>query len=100
MQTTATHPTAIPAKGTAQTDTPLTPAQLMGFPMHESADMPALAASANCIAFANWERAYLIADRITAKVLLDPYTNKPYVNVYVRRRVGGARSHSCRSRRP
>jgi HK97 family phage major capsid protein len=72
-----------PGLGTA------TPPTLYGYPVYESEDMPVLAASANCIAFADWSRAYVLADRQVSTVLVDPFTAKPYVNYYCRRRVGG-----------
>jgi len=42
------------------------------------------------VAFGNFKRGYLIADRIGSRVLRDPFSNKPYVGFYITKRVGGA----------
>ena len=55
----------------------------------EAEDMPAKGANALSIAFGDFARGYLIVDRIGTSVLRDPYTNKPYVGFYTRKRVGG-----------
>lgn len=52
-------------------------------------NMPALEASSYSLAFGNFNRGYLIVDRMGTRVLRDPYTNKPYVMFYVTKRVGG-----------
>ena len=41
------------------------------------------------MAFGNFQRGYLIADRMGIRVLRDPYTNKPNVHFYTTKRVGG-----------
>lgn len=63
--------------------------QLLGFPVNEWEDMPALAADSLSIAFANWQQAYTVVDRIGVRVLRDPFTAKPYVHFYTTKRVGG-----------
>lgn len=65
------------------------PDTLLGYGITEAEDMPAKAANALSIAFGDFKRGYLIVDRIGTQVLRDPYTNKPYVGFYVRKRVGG-----------
>jgi HK97 family phage major capsid protein len=65
------------------------PASLLGFPVVEAEDMPALGANSLSIAFGNFKRGYTIVDRIGMRVLVDPYTNKPFVRVYTTKRVGG-----------
>lgn len=65
------------------------PATLMGYPVVEMPDMPDVAASAKAIAFGDFNAGYLIVERHQARVLRDPYTNKPYVMFYVTKRVGG-----------
>ena len=35
------------------------------------------------------QRAYLITDRIGTRVLVDPFSNKPYIGYYTVRRTGG-----------
>jgi len=51
--------------------------------------MPAPTAGNLAIAFGNFKAGYLINDRIGSRILRDPYTNKPFVNFYVTKRVGG-----------
>jgi len=41
------------------------------------------------IAFGNFMNGYQIVDRIEMRVLLDPFTAKPYLIFYAYRRVGG-----------
>ena len=62
---------------------------LLGFPVAESEDMPDIAADSLPIAFGDFQRGYLIVDRIGIRVLRDPYSNKPYVMFYTTKRVGG-----------
>lgn len=66
------------------------PARLMGFPIIESEDMPALATDSLSLAFGNLKRAYQIVDRQGIRVLRDNLTAKPYVKFYTTSRVGGA----------
>ncbi|MGE0628598.1 MAG: phage major capsid protein [Hyphomicrobiaceae bacterium] len=65
------------------------PPTLMGFPVVESEDMPDIAADSLSIAFGDFQRGYLIVDRIGISVLRDPYSAKPYVLFYTTKRVGG-----------
>lgn len=65
------------------------PSTLCGYPVYEVADMPDVAANALCIAFGDFNRAYLILDRKGVSILRDPYTNKPFVQFYTTKRVGG-----------
>ena len=65
------------------------PATLMNFPILESEDMPDIAADSFALAFADFNRAYLIVDRVGIRVLRDPYSTKPYVLFYTTKRVGG-----------
>ena len=65
------------------------PSTIAGFGVTEMQDMPNIAANAIPILFGDFKRAYLILDRIGTQVLRDPYTNKPYVMFYTRKRVGG-----------
>lgn len=66
------------------------PDMLLGYPVVESEDMPDMAAGSRSIAFGNFERAYTLVERAGVRVLRDPYSNKPYVNFYATKRVGGA----------
>ncbi|MFL0802581.1 MAG: phage major capsid protein [Agarilytica sp.] len=65
------------------------PLKLSGRRVIENEDMPGVAAGANAIAFGDFNRAYYIFDRMGTRVLRDPYTNKPYVQFYTTKRVGG-----------
>jgi HK97 family phage major capsid protein len=62
---------------------------LLGYPLFEDEQLPDIAAGSLSIAFGNFQRGYTIVDRNTM-MLRDPFTNKPYVNFYSSRRVGGA----------
>lgn len=65
------------------------PAKLLGYPVEIDESMPNVADSALPIAFGNFKRGYLINDRLGISTLRDPFTNKPYVNFYATKRVGG-----------
>lgn len=65
------------------------PSTLMGYPVEIDENMPDLAAGALPIAFGDFKRGYVINDRTGVRILRDPYTNKPYVNFYATKRVGG-----------
>ena len=62
---------------------------LLSFPLRMADDMPAVAANALSIAFGDFRAAYTIVDRLGITVLRDPYTAKPFVKFYTRKRVGG-----------
>lgn len=64
-------------------------ATLLGFPVAESEDMPDIATDTYALAFGDFQRGYLIVDRIGVRVLRDPYSAKPYVLFYTTKRVGG-----------
>ena len=78
----------MPGLVTGQPDT------LLGYPVIESEDMPDIAANTLPIAFGNFKAGYLIAERSETNILRDPYSNKPYVNFYATKRLGGAVSNS------
>ena len=61
---------------------------LMGCPVYQSSNMPALGASSLSIIFGDFSF-YQIVDRTDIRVLRDPYTSKPYVRFYTTKRVGG-----------
>jgi len=65
------------------------PDRLLGYPVVEAADMPDIAANAFPIAFGNFRAGYLIAERSVTSILRDPFTNKPFVNFYSTKRIGG-----------
>lgn len=64
-------------------------ASLINFPVVEAEDMPDPGANSLSIAFGDFERGYIIVDRIGIRVLRDPYSAKPYVLFYTTKRVGG-----------
>jgi HK97 family phage major capsid protein len=64
-------------------------ASLMNFPVVEVEDMPDPGANAMSIAFGDFERGYVVVDRLGIRVLRDPYSAKPYVLFYTTKRVGG-----------
>ena len=65
------------------------PDLLLGHPVVEAQDMPDIAANAFPIAFGNFYAGYLIAERSATSILRDPFTNKPFVNFYATKRIGG-----------
>ena len=65
------------------------PSLLMGYPVVESEDMPAITTDSYSVAFGDFRRGYLIVDRVGIRVLRDPYSAKPYVLFYTTKRVGG-----------
>jgi HK97 family phage major capsid protein len=65
------------------------PSTLDGFPITEMAGMPNIAASAKPILFGDFKMGYLIIDRRGVAVLRDPYSEKPFVQFYTTKRVGG-----------
>jgi HK97 family phage major capsid protein len=64
-------------------------ATILGKPVHTDDNMPAVGANEFPVAFGNFQRAYLIADRVGIRVLRDPFTSKPNVLFYTTKRVGG-----------
>ena len=65
------------------------PATLLGYPITDDDNMPDIGAGKFPIAFGDFQRGYLIVDRMGVRVLRDPFTNKPYVHFYTTKRVGG-----------
>ena len=65
------------------------PATLLGFPVLTTNAMPAHLADAHSIAFGNWRRGYLIADRSEIKLTIDDNISTPgFIKFYARKRVG------------
>jgi HK97 family phage major capsid protein len=71
------------------------PDMLLGYPVWEAESMPAIAANSYSVAFANWQRAYWVVDRVGVRMLRDPFTNKPYVRWYTTKRVAGGVADSA-----
>ncbi len=65
------------------------PSILLGHPVYQAADMPAVGAGALPVAFGNFRQGYTIVDRLGISMLRDPLTAKPFVGFYTRKRVGG-----------
>jgi HK97 family phage major capsid protein len=62
---------------------------ILGLPVRMSTTMPTVAAGALAVVLADFRETYQIVDRLGITVLRDPYTNKPFVMFYFRKRVGG-----------
>ena len=62
---------------------------LLGYTVTEAEDVATIGTNSLSIAFGNFQMGYQIVDRAGISVLRDPYTNKPYVGLYARKRVGG-----------
>lgn len=66
------------------------PATLLGRPVEIDEGMPGPTAGNIAIAFGDFRAGYLVNDRYSSlRLLRDPYTNKPFVNFYATKRVGG-----------
>lgn len=62
---------------------------ILGKPVYTDDYMDILGANKFPVAVANWQQAYTIADRMGTAIMRDPYTNKPFVQFYATKRVGG-----------
>lgn len=62
---------------------------LLGYPITEAEDMPAIAADSLSIGFGNWSIGYQIVDRIGIRILRDPLTDKGFVKFYTTKRTSG-----------
>jgi HK97 family phage major capsid protein len=65
------------------------PVSLLGYPVTIDDNMPDIAANSLSILFGDFRRAYLIVDRMGIRTLRDPFSNKPFVEFYTTKRVGG-----------
>ncbi len=66
------------------------PSTLLGYPVANFEDMADYTTTgALAIAVADMRAAYQIVDRAGVRILRDPYSNKPYVEFYTVKRVGG-----------
>lgn len=70
------------------------PDTLLGYPVVEAEDMPDIAANSLSIAFGNFQKGYVIAERSETSILRDPFCNKPFVHFYAVKRIGGAVANS------
>jgi len=62
---------------------------ILGLPVRMSTSMPTVAANTLSVALADWTEAYMVVDRLGITIQRDPFTAKPYVEFYTRKRVGG-----------
>ncbi len=69
------------------------PDTILGYPVTEAEDMPDRSANSFSIAFGDFQRGYLVVDRMGVRVLRDPYSAKPYIQLYTTKRVGGGVKH-------
>lgn len=65
------------------------PSVLLGSPVMQAADMQAVGSNGLAVAFGDFRQGYTIVDRLGITTLRDPFTAKPFVLFYTRRRVGG-----------
>jgi len=65
------------------------PDMILGRPVYEAVDMPAIASDAYPVVFGDIRAGYVIVDRTDIRLNRDPYTNKPNVEMYTTKRVGG-----------
>jgi len=62
---------------------------ILGLPVRMATSMPAVAAGALSVALADWAEAYMVVDRLGITIQRDPFTQKPMIEFYTRKRVGG-----------
>lgn len=65
------------------------PGQILGLPVRMSTTMPAVAAGALSVGLADWQEFYMVVDRLGITIQRDPFTAKPMIEFYTRKRVGG-----------
>lgn len=65
------------------------PSSLLGFPVAEGENVPAIAANSLAMAFGDFAAAYTIVDRAGIRILRDPYITKPWIKFYTTKRTGG-----------
>ncbi len=65
------------------------PALLLGYPVEIDEEMPDMEVGKSPIVFGDFEKAYIIVDRPGIRMIVDPYTKKPWVLFYAYTRVGG-----------
>lgn len=64
--------------------------QLLGHPVQTDDFVDDLGTNTYPVLFGDFRRGYVIVDRLGSVLLRDPYTAKPHIKFYVRRRVGAA----------
>lgn len=62
---------------------------ILGLPVRLSPNMPTVTTNSLSVVLGYWKEAYYIIDRVGISIQRDPYTAKPLVEFYARKRVGG-----------
>jgi HK97 family phage major capsid protein len=62
---------------------------MLGLRLAQFQDMPAPTAGLLALALGDFRKGYKIVDRVGISILRDPYSAKPFVEFYARKRVGG-----------
>ncbi len=62
---------------------------ILGLDVRMATSMPIISAGSLSIAIADWAEAYMVVDRLGISIQRDPYTQKPMIEFYTRKRVGG-----------
>lgn len=65
------------------------PALLLGYPVTIAEDMPDIGANTFPIAFGDFQRGYIIADRVGIRIIRDEVTKPGFVRYLIGKRVGG-----------
>jgi HK97 family phage major capsid protein len=63
--------------------------RLLGYPLLKAPPMPLVAGNALPLVFANLKRGYTIVDRSGMSLLRDPFSKKPMIEFWFRKRTGG-----------
>ncbi len=70
------------------------PDSLLGYPVTIDESMPDIAANSLSIAFGNFQRGYVIVDKVGPRILRDPFTKPGWIRLYHYRRVHGGLTDS------
>ena len=70
------------------------PSRILGYPVLECVDMPAIASGSFSIAFGDFKSGYVVCDRFGTRMIRDNLTSKPNVLFYSWRRTGGSLTDS------
>jgi HK97 family phage major capsid protein len=65
------------------------PSLLLGYPVTIAEDMPDIGAGTFPIAFGDFQRGYIICDRVGVRIIRDEVTKPGWVNYLISKRVGG-----------
>jgi len=64
-------------------------ATILGLSVRMSTTMPLMGVASRLpVALADWQEAYMVVDRLGITIQRDPYSSKPMVEFYTRKRVG------------